>query len=103
MEISYILSAIAVMALVTYLPRVLPLTIFRGEIKYRFIRNFLQYIPYACLGAMTFPGVFFATESMPCAIISAIIAVGAAYFGGSLLIVAIVAVIVVLIGNMFIG
>ena len=46
---------IAVMALVTYLIRMLPLVIFRKKIENRFIRSFLYYIPYAVLAAMTFP------------------------------------------------
>ena len=52
---------ILVMALVTYLIRMLPLTLIRGKIKNRFVRSFLYYVPYACLMAMTFPAVFYAT------------------------------------------
>ena len=52
---------IAVMALVTYLIRMLPLVIFRKKIENRFIRSFLYYIPYAVLAAMTFPAVFSST------------------------------------------
>ena len=37
---------IAVMALVTYAIRVLPLTLIRKEIKNPFIRSFLYYVPY---------------------------------------------------------
>lgn len=47
---------IFLMALVTYVPRVLPLTVFRKQIRSRYIRSFLDYTPYAVLGAMTFPG-----------------------------------------------
>ncbi|MCR5206349.1 MAG: AzlD domain-containing protein [Lachnospiraceae bacterium] len=50
---------ILVMALVTYLIRMLPLTLIKGKIKSRFIRSFLSYVPYACLIAMTFPAVFY--------------------------------------------
>lgn len=50
---------ITVMALVTYLIRMLPIVIFRKKIENRFIRSFLYYIPYAVLAAMTFPAVFF--------------------------------------------
>ena len=52
---------IAVMALVTYLIRMLPLVIFRKKIENRFIRSFLYYIPYAVLAAMTFPAILTAT------------------------------------------
>ena len=55
------LPHLLVMALVTYLIRMLPLTLFRRAIKSRFIRSFLYYIPYAVLAAMTFPGIFYST------------------------------------------
>ena len=40
---------IAVMAIVTYLIRVLPLTLVRREIKNVYIRSFLYYVPYVTL------------------------------------------------------
>lgn len=48
---------IVVMAVVTYLIRVLPLTLIRKEIKSPFIRSFLFYVPYATLATMTFPAI----------------------------------------------
>ena len=54
---------IFVMALTTYLIRVLPMTLFRKEIKSPFIRSFLHYVPYACLTAMTFPAILGSTAS----------------------------------------
>ena len=48
---------ILVMAVVTYLVRMLPLTLIRREIKNVYIRSFLYYIPYATLAAMTFPAI----------------------------------------------
>ena len=101
METGYVLAAIAVMALVTYIPRMLPLTVFQGRIQSRFWRSFLQYVPYAVLGAMTFPGIFYATDNMLCAGLGAAVAVVAAYFGGSLLVVAICAVLAVAAGNLW--
>ena len=50
MKWSVFLPYLAVTAGVTYLIRMLPLTVFRREIKSRFIRSFLAYIPYAVLG-----------------------------------------------------
>lgn len=52
---------IAVMAGVTYLIRAVPLTVFRKKIENRFVQSFLYYVPYACLTAMTVPGIFYAT------------------------------------------
>lgn len=55
---------ITIMALVTYLIRAIPLTVFRKKIENRYIRSFLYYVPYACLTAMTFPAILYATESI---------------------------------------
>ncbi len=50
--------ALFVMAGVTYLIRMLPFAFFRKKIESRFIRSFLDYVPYAVLAAMTVPAVF---------------------------------------------
>lgn len=52
-----------VMAGVTYLIRMLPLTLLQRKIKNVWLRSFLYYVPYACLAAMTFPAILSATES----------------------------------------
>ena len=56
-----LLIYIVVMMVVTYGLRVLPLILFRKPIKSSFVRSFLHYIPYAVLGAMTFPAVLYST------------------------------------------
>mgnify|MGYP002581301804 CR=1 FL=1 len=57
-NLPYFLISVAIMALVTYLPRMLPLVIFRKKIQNHYIRSFLSYVPYAVLAAMTFPAIF---------------------------------------------
>ena len=79
---------IAVMALVTYLIRMLPLVIFRKKIENRFIRSFLYYIPYAVLAAMTFPAVFSSTGCVWSAVAGLIVALLLAFFEKGLLTVA---------------
>ena len=79
------LPYLIVMAAVTYLIRMLPLTVFRKEIKSRFVRSFLHYVPYAVLGAMTFPDVLYATGSLWTALCGLIVAVVMAWRGKSLL------------------
>ena len=54
---------IAVMAGVSYLIRVLPLTLIRKPIKNQFIQSFLYYVPYVTLAVMTFPAILSATNS----------------------------------------
>lgn len=53
---------VSVMALTTYLIRALPLIFLKKPIKNRFVRSFLHYVPPACLTAMTFPAILYATE-----------------------------------------
>lgn len=50
------------MALVTYLVRVVPLTLMRKEITNEFFLSFLYYVPYACLAAMIFPAILSSTS-----------------------------------------
>ena len=79
---------IIVMALVTYLIRMIPLTVFRKKITNQFIRSFLYYVPYACLSAMTIPAVFYATGSLWSALAGVTVAVILACFHRSLVTVA---------------
>lgn len=79
---------IIVMALVTYLIRMIPLTVFRKKITNQFIRSFLYYVPYACLTAMTIPAVFYATGSLWSALAGVAVAVILACFRRSLVTVA---------------
>ena len=78
-----------VMAGVTYLIRMLPLTVFRREIKSVFVKSFLHYVPYAVLGAMTFPDVLYSTGSLWTALVGLVVAIVMAWRGRSLLTVAI--------------
>lgn len=80
---------ILVMALVTYLIRVLPLVLIRKEIKSRFIRSFLYYVPFATLAAMTFPAILSATDMLLSAVISFMTALVLAFTRRSLIVVAV--------------
>ena len=92
-----LLTYIAVMAIVTYAIRAIPLVFIRRDIKSVFIRSFLYYVPYAVLGAMTIPAIFFATQSIISAAVGLIVAVILAWFDRGLLTVAVVACIAVYI------
>ena len=94
---------ILVMAVVTYLIRMLPLTLIRGKIKSRFIRSFLYYVPYACLMAMTFPAVFFSASSMIAAIAGVGVAIIPALKGKGLMTVALAASITVFLVSLIPG
>ena len=55
---------IFVMAVTTYLIRAIPLTVLKKPIQNRFLKSFLYYVPVACLTAMTFPAILYATDHM---------------------------------------
>jgi len=80
---------IAVMAIVTYLIRVLPLTLVRREIKNIYIRSFLYYVPYVTLSVMTFPAIMEATGSQWSGLAALIVGVALAWKGASLFKVAV--------------
>ena len=77
------------MALVTYVIRVLPLTLIRKKIENRTIRSFLYYVPYVTLAVMTFPAILDATQYPAAAAVALVVAIVLAYFGKSLFFVAI--------------
>lgn len=79
---------IVTMAIVTYLIRMVPLTVFHKKIKKPWIRSFLYYVPYACLTAMTIPAVFYATNSLVSAFAGVAVAVILACYKRSLVTVA---------------
>ena len=93
----YVLTAVAVMALVTYIPRMIPLTFMRKKITSRFVRSFLYYMPYAVLTAMTLPAILYSTSGMASAVACLIVAVILAYRNRSLLTVALGAVAAVFV------
>ena len=86
-----IYTYIFVMALTTYLIRVIPMTLFRRPLKSRFLRSFLHYVPYACLTAMTFPAILESTASRYSGAAALVLAVFLAYRGKSLLTVSLAA------------
>ena len=82
-----------VMAVVTYLIRMLPLAFIKKKVKSRFIRSFLYYVPYAVLSAMTFPAIFYSTGDTITALIGTVVALVLAFFRLPLIVVALVAVV----------
>ena len=91
----YYIKVIAVTAVVTYLIRMIPLTLFKKEITSTFLKSFFHYIPYAVLGAMTVPAILYSTRSMISAIAGFLTACIASLFNRGLLMSAILASAVV--------
>ena len=92
---------IACMAAVTYLIRVLPLTLMRREIRNKTVRSFLYYVPYVTLAVMTFPAILTATQSPIAAAVALVAAILLAYFGRGLFFVAVSACVTVFAVELF--
>ena len=84
----YVAISIFSAALITYLIRFLPFVFLKGEIKSRFVRSFLYYVPYSVLTAMTFPAVFYSVGNVYIGIVATIVAAVMAFFGKSLVSIA---------------
>ncbi len=80
---------ILVMAVTTYLIRALPLTLLKKPIRSRFLRSFLHYVPTACLTAMTFPAILYATDHIISGAIGLLVGILLAIKNKSLIVVAV--------------
>lgn len=92
---------IFIMFAVTYLIRVLPLTLIRKPIRSRWIRSFLYYVPYVTLAVMTVPDILFATNSIWSGLLALIAGVALAWSGHSLFTVAVLSCAVVFVSELF--
>ena len=92
---------IAVMALVSYTIRILPLTLIRKPIKNQFIQSFLYYFPYVTLFVMTFPAIVHATQSPVSGALALVVGIAAAWFGASLFQVSVACCAVVFVIELF--
>ncbi|NLM36794.1 MAG: AzlD domain-containing protein [Firmicutes bacterium] len=97
------LLAVLLMALVSYLPRVTPLVFLRQKIKSPFIQSFLYYVPYAVLGAMTFPAILSATGNTLSALVGFGVAVLLAFYEKGLMTVALCASLAVYLCQLCLG
>jgi len=65
---------ILVMAVTTYLIRMLPLVLSRKQIENKYVKSFLSYIPISCLTCLTIPAILYSANS----VISGAVALGVA-------------------------
>ena len=90
------------MALVTYILRVLPLTLIRKKIKNRVIRSFLYYVPYVTLAVMTFPAILDATGSVWSGLAALLFGILLAWCGAGLFPISVLCCIVVFVLEFFV-
>jgi len=87
---------------ISYLIRVLPLTLIRREITNKTIRSFLFYVPYVTLAVMTFPSILSATQTPVSAALALVAGLAMAWFGMSLFQVSVLCCAVVFIAELII-
>jgi branched-subunit amino acid transport protein len=77
------------MAIVTYIPRMLPFVMFRGKELPPFLQGVLKNVPYATLGALIFPAILFIQEDIWYGLIGAAAAFIVAFMGANVIVVVI--------------
>ena len=95
---AYLATVIVTIALI----RILPVTLIRKQIKNRFIRSFLYYVPYVTLAVMTFPAIIEATSSPIAGAVALICGIVAAWLGLGLFPVSIICCAVVFVLEFFV-
>ncbi len=85
------------MAGVSFLIRVLPMTVIRKQIKSRFLRSFLFYVPYVTLAVMTFPAIITAAAHPLAGAVALAAGVLLAWMGGGLFPVAVLCSVTVFV------
>ena len=81
--------ALAVMAGVTYLIRLLPILFVRKRITNTFIRSFLHYVPFVVLATIAFPSILFSTGNLISGIAATLTCVMLAYFNKGIITVSV--------------
>jgi branched-subunit amino acid transport protein len=75
-----LLLIVAGMAAVTYIPRMAPMVLLKDMKLPKFLKSFFEFIPFAALGALIFPGVFSSTGDTGSAIVGCIVSIILALF-----------------------
>lgn len=90
MEKCDIIICILLAIITTNIIRVLPMTLIKGQIRNRYLRSFLYYVPYVTLAVMTFPAIVETTLSPFSGLVALVVGIVAAWRGAGLFPVAII-------------
>ncbi|MCH1626844.1 AzlD domain-containing protein [Fredinandcohnia sp. SECRCQ15] len=89
------------MALVTYIPRMLPLVVFNSVKLPPFLQGVLKNVPFAILGALIIPGIFTINDDIWFGIIGAATAFIVAYLGANVIMVVLSAIVALSLYSFF--
>lgn len=92
---------IVAMGIVTYIPRMLPMVVLNDLTFPPFVKTFFQFIPYAAISALIFPGILTSTDSLYSAMLGGVVSVALAFFRFNVIIVITGAIISVYCYQMF--
>lgn len=91
---------IIAMGVVTYIPRMIPMVFLRDMEPSPFIKRFLNYIPYAALTTLIFPGILYSTNNLLSAVIGGIVSIIMAFYKDNLLLIVFTGIITAFIIEM---
>ncbi len=91
----YKVICVIILFLVTFIPRALPIAFINKRIENRFIKDFLFYVPYAVLAALTFPSILYSVDNIWIAIVGTVTAITLSILNQKMIIVVIITVLVV--------
>ncbi|HHW39315.1 MAG TPA: AzlD domain-containing protein [Bacillales bacterium] len=89
------------MAIVTYLPRMLPLVALNGKKMPPFLQVVLGNVPFAALGALIIPGILSVNENIWYGIVGAVVAFVVAYLGANVIVVVMSSIAVLTVFSLF--
>ncbi|MFI8576569.1 AzlD domain-containing protein [Rossellomorea aquimaris] len=99
---SAIVLMIIGMAIVTYIPRMLPFLVFKGKELPPFLQGVLKNVPYAVLGALIFPSILLIQEgNLMFGIVGAAAAFVIAFMGANVILVVVGAISVLSLYSVF--
>lgn len=84
---SELIFLVVVMGIVTYLPRMLPMVFLKNIKLSSPVKRFLEFVPYAVLASLIFPGILYSVENPLSAVFGAAISISLAFFRFNLVLV----------------
>lgn len=95
MELHSIIIYILLAIVITNLIRATPMVLIKGQIRSRFVRSFLYYVPYVTLAVMIFPDMILTTPTPWPGVIALLAGIVAAWFRLGLFPVAVICCVIV--------
>lgn len=89
------------LALVTYIPRMLPMVLLKDMNLPLRLRTFLELIPIAALTALIFPGILYATGNVQSALAGTVVALLLAFLNANLMLVVFGSILAVFLWGFF--